>query len=61
VIEKGKPSMGMLRSYSYPFFPLPPYPMLHSIPITPLSLYPGPYPTPLPRYPFIPEDSLCES
>jgi len=53
--------MGMFQSYSYPFIPLPPNPMLHAIPITPLSLYLGPYPTPLPRYPFIPEDSLCES
>ena len=23
--------------------------------------YPRPYPAPLPLYPFIPEDSLCES
>ena len=30
-------------------------------PLPPLSLYPRPYSAPLPRYPFIPEDSLCES
>ena len=51
----------MLQSDSSPFISLPPYPMFYSTPITPLSLYPGPYPAPLPLCPFVPEDSLCES
>jgi len=42
--------MGMLHSYICPFTPLPL-----------LSLYPVSHPTPLPRYLFIQEDSLCES
>ena len=50
LIEKGNPSMGMLQSYSYPVIPLPPYPVSCPATIAPLS-----------RYPFIPEDSQCES
>ena len=42
--------MGMVQSYFCPVTP-----------ISLLSLYPRPYPAPLPLYPFIPEDSLCES
>jgi hypothetical protein len=68
-MEKGNPSMDMLRIHGYPFTPLPPYPVSHPAPIallsqypaTPLSRYPVSYPAPLSRYPVIPEDSLCES
>ena len=49
-MEKGNPSMGMLRIHGYPVTPLPP-----------LSLYPVFYPAPLPRYPFTPKDLRCES
>lgn len=57
-MEKGNPSMGMLQSYSYPFIPLPPYPVFSSTPITPLPQYPA---IPLPLYPVTPKDSRCES
>ena len=62
VMEKGNPNMGMLRIHSYPFTPLPHCLILYSTPITPLPpLDPWPCPAPLPRYPFTPKDSRCES
>lgn len=50
---QGNQSMGMLRSDSYPFIPLPHYPVSCPDLIVRLPRYP--------RYPATPEDSLCES
>jgi hypothetical protein len=61
VIKQSNPRMGILQSYSYPVIPLLPCLMFYATLITPIPLYPVPYPAPLPRYPVIPEDSLCES